>query len=192
MDQDQLEKVYREFLAYQDIDSSIFLLIWFPFVLACNGVHTYIMYTWSQVWAEGSFILIIQTVLHYLQSLCSILLIYSDPEYRFKWKDVRFISLSYAWFYLFLVIVGLMLEVYLIFYSNQVAGFLISMYVGYELLVGITIIPQHLAILVYESTGNILERDVKYSRAGSYISIFEFLAESLGYYEQDWRIHSWI
>jgi len=49
-----------------DLDSSIFLIFYFPLVVAMNIIHTYIMYSWSENWAEGSSLLIANSFWHYM------------------------------------------------------------------------------------------------------------------------------
>jgi hypothetical protein len=68
-------------------------------------------------------------------------------------------------------------------------GFFSALYVGYALIISVTLIPESTAIVIEESNLYILERSDEYSRPGSYFSFFEFLAESLELYGDDSRLH---
>ena len=77
---------YNYFLQ-EDLDTFYFTLVYFPAVLVLNGIHIYIMISLSDSWAQGSFILYMNTGFHLIQSFFSVLLVYRDEDYMYYFKD---------------------------------------------------------------------------------------------------------
>ena len=149
----------RNYFFEEDLDTFFFSIIYFPTVLVLNAFHIYIMIWLSDFWAEGSFILYMNTAFHLMQSFFSILLVYKDSDYLYRFKDLRVLSLISAYFTLLVYILGIILEIYLIYEMQQVAGFLAALYLGYILLIDITIVPESAVIVIYESRLNIIDRN---------------------------------
>ena len=175
-----------------DFDTFVFLFAYFPMILILNVGHTYIMYTWSNQWAEMSFMLLAVSAVHYLQSFASFLLVYDNGWFMYKLKDLRILSLGLAqttvclWALLFLV------EIFLLFYSQDLLSIGVGLLVAYFLLVTSTDLPGVLVTLVKEQTLTLMERSDIYSVPGEYFSLFEFGCEYLGFYGDDVRLHSYI
>lgn len=175
-------------MSFKDWDTTFFQIIWFPSVLILNGWHIYIMFEWSEEWAEGSDILILVTIIHLLISFTSIYLVYHYQIYLYQWKDLRFLSLISAYGFLGLWFFGFLFEIYLIFVLNTFIGFFVAIIIGYFLTITLTLIPEALVIVVYEASLNLLDRDSQLSQAGYYFSFYEFFSELLGIYGDDMRL----
>ena len=66
------------------------------------------------------------------------------------------------------------------------------MYIAYGIIIGITLIPEALVIVIEEANFNLLDRNDSYSNPPYYFSIFEFIMENLGYYQNDIRLTNFI
>ena len=174
-----------------DFDTVLFLIFYYPMVMALNIIHTYIMFSWSESWAENSQLLLLLSLWHYIQSFYSVLLIYDYGYYLYAFKDFRYLSLVQAYCTIGVYIAGTLTVIYLIFFEQSIAGIVISMYMGYFLLSSITIIPETLVIVVKEKTMNMYDRDEQYSVPGGYFSILEYFEEELGMYGDDIRLHQY-
>lgn len=172
-----------------DLDTMIFLLVYFPLVIILNITHSYVMYTWSESWAEGSQILELNTFIHYLLTFMSILLLYEDKQYMFQYKDLRYFSLLLSALTIFSFIIGIALEIYLVFGNYNLISGIISLYLGYFILINLTLLPECIVIVVKEHNLNMLDRDDEMSIPGDYFSIMEYFEESLGLYGDDTRLH---
>ena len=118
----------------------------------------------------------------YLQSFLSVLLIDDDSQYMFKFKDIRWLSLIFSYVTIMAWLVGVSLEVYLIFFLQDGVSMIMSLYLGYFLLISITILPETIIIVVKEKTQNMLDRSEIWSTPGQYFSILEWIMEELGFY----------
>uniref|UniRef100_A0A7S3IG04 Uncharacterized protein n=1 Tax=Strombidium inclinatum TaxID=197538 RepID=A0A7S3IG04_9SPIT len=156
-----------------------------------NIFHTMIMFSWSNNWADQSVVLELFTLFHYVQSFCSVLLVYRDSYYMYMWKDLRALSMWAAMFTIICYSLAFMFEIYLIFYSRNVIGILFSVYLGYVLLIFITVLPESLVILIEEVRLNILARDETLSVGGKYFSFMEFSLEDAGLYGSDTLLHDY-
>ena len=142
-----------------DPDSKLMQFLYFPMVMILNSLHTYMMYKWNNNWANLSWILIVNTAIHYVQSFFSVLIMSKDNLYLYKYKDWRILSLTVAWTTIGNYLLSIILEVYLLFFSQNVAAFFLALYMGYVLLMSITILPESLAIISVEAKLNIFERN---------------------------------
>ena len=160
-----MQQYYDQFyyLRLQDTDTWFYHLVYFFMVLGFNGCHTYVMLTWSNNWAQGSIILLMFTLYHYTQSFFSILLVYNDDLYLYRWKDIRFMVMMNAYFTLITIIVGFWAELYFLFQLQTVVGFLSALYLAYGLIISSTLMPVSLSILIEEANLNILDRSPTYS-----------------------------
>jgi hypothetical protein len=59
------DEMIEKYDRLQDFDSYLWSLLYFYSVIFFNGIHTYIMLTWSESWASGSILLILFTLFHY-------------------------------------------------------------------------------------------------------------------------------
>jgi hypothetical protein len=174
-----------------DFDSIIFLIIFYPIQLFLNVGHTYVMYQLSEQWAEMSDILLALSFIHYMQSFLCTLLVYDDGIYMFRLKDIRIISMYLAYVSLVLYCVSFGSLIILLFGSQNIEGIVVSLLVGYLLIIMSTLLPSTILIIVKEATENIMMRNDKYSEPGSYFSFYEFMEEFLGEYEDDTRLHDY-
>jgi hypothetical protein len=166
-------------------------MIWYPLVLSLNGIHSYIMYTWLENWAEGSVACLLFTLWHYIESFCAIMLAYNDKRFLFRFKDIRLISLIISWIVLIALFVGVITMCIIITKNTTMTGFGVSLFLGYGLVLNLTVMPMVLFIVVDEQTKNIMERDVKFSVPGKYFSFYEYFLETYGYYGDDIRLHQY-
>ena len=146
------------------------------------------MFYWSERWAEASDILIIGTMVHFVESFCSIYLVYKYDYFLYQWKDLRFISLFNAYMFIAVWCLSFFLEIYLIFFSNTILTFLLSLYIAYFLIIFITLIPECIVIIAYEASLNITDRNENISIPGYYFSYFELFYELIGFYGDDKRL----
>ena len=97
-----------------------------------------------------------------------------------------------SYFFLAIWLLGIALFVYLLFFSQNIFGFIVSLFVGYIIAISMTMLPQALVIIVYEASLNILDRDPELSQPGFYLSFYELICEQLGLYGEDMRLSDWI
>ena len=128
------------------------------------------------------------TFIHLLESFSSIFLVYNYKYYLYQWKDFRLLSLANAYIFIFIWVAAVFLEMYLVFGSDSITGFIISLFNGYFIIVSLTLIPEALVIIVYEASLNLMTRDPQMSRPGFYISFFELFCELAGLYGEDMRL----
>lgn len=66
---------------------------------------------------------------------------------------------------------------------------MISLFLGYFLVITSSNLPGTVVILIKEATLNMLDRDDEFSVAGEYFSLFEYWNEFTGAYGDDVRLH---
>ena len=64
-------------------------------VLVLNAWHIYVMYEWSDKWADGSDLLLLGTGIHIIESFASVYTVYNDQKYFYQYKDLRVLSINY-------------------------------------------------------------------------------------------------
>ena len=131
-------------------------------------------------------------MIHYLLSFFSVLLTYHNEYYIYKFKDLRLLSSVIATSILSTLTLSLLIEVYLLFFSQNIVAIMLALFMGYVLLMSMTIIPEAVSIFFLESQLNIFARSDTYSVPGEYFSIFEFICEALGVYDDDLRLINWV
>ena len=161
-------------------------------MLILNAWHIYVMFEWSDRWADGSDLLLLGTGIHIIESFASVYTVYNDSRYFYQLKDLRLLSILQAYIFMTLWILGIFLEIYLVFFSNSLIGFIVSLYIAYILIISLTMVPQTLVIIVYEASLNVLDRDPNWSTPGFYFSFYEFACEQLGLYGNDMRLTNWL
>ena len=102
---------------------------------------------------------------------------------------MRYFSLWLSNTIIFAFIVGIIVEIYLVFGTFDVISGIMSLYVGYFLLINLTMLPECIIVIVKEHTMNMLERNAEMSVPGQYFSLIEYYEESLGLYGDDTRLH---
>ena len=110
-------------------------------VLVLNTLHIYVMYEWSDKWADNSDLLLLGTAIHIIESLASVYTVYNDQKYFYQYKDLRVLSISWAYLFMALWLLGIVLEIYLVFFQNTIVGLIFSLYVAYILVASLTMVP---------------------------------------------------
>jgi hypothetical protein len=124
-----------------DDDNKTFMVIWYPLVLTLNGIHNYIMYNWLDNWAEGSVYFLLFTLWHYTESFCAIMIGYNDKKFLYRFKDIRLVTLVTSWIVLINLFIGIIIMVIIITKNTSVTGFGLSLFLGYALLMHLTVLP---------------------------------------------------
>jgi hypothetical protein len=89
---------------------------------------------------------------HYCSAIISVLLLFDCPVYLITLKPLRTVFLAIAYLTLIVYSITAAYEFYMIFNEVDWLLVLVSMYVGYIIIVNITLLPQTMFIIIKEST----------------------------------------